>query len=444
MRPLVAARNPPLASEASAAADTLPPLGEQGGGGLDFWEVVRESFDSLVANKGRAVLTMLGVIIGVASVVSLLALGNGATAEITQQVQSIGTNLIYVVPGAPRSSSPGQLGATQTLTLEDARAIEALGLPVNGIALQFGGSAQIVAPAADKYSQVAGVSPSYFTLNELQLASGALFDEAQERGAEPVAVLGANLAKHLFGSGRPVGLTVRIQDQSVRVIGVLVAKGGGGFGSTDDQAFVPLSFAQQRVFGARTPDGNSYKVALINLSAKNAGDIRAIQDRIAVLLRERHHLKADGSGDDFQIVNQASFLSVLNTITSLLTAFLAAIAGISLVVGGIGIMNIMLVTVTERTKEIGLRKAVGARGRDILLQFVVEALVISLLGGILGLGLGALVALLVSLSGILAASVSLDSVLLAIGFSMAVGLFFGIYPARRAAQLNPIDALRYE
>ncbi|MHB1417853.1 MAG: ABC transporter permease, partial [Chloroflexota bacterium] len=177
---------------------------------------------------------------------------------------------------------------------------------------------------------------------------------------------------------------------------------------------------------------------------KNSADIPAIQDRIAILLRDRHHLKADGSGDDFLIVNQESFLSVLNNITSLLTAFLAAIAGISLVVGGIGIMNIMLVSVTERTKEIGLRKAVGARSRDILMQFVVEALVISLLGGVLGLALGALVALVVNLSGIIPASVSLESVLLAVGFSMSVGLFFGIYPARRASQLNPIDALRYE
>jgi putative ABC transport system permease protein len=207
---------------------------------------------------------------------------------------------------------------------------------------------------------------------------------------------------------------------------------------------MPISFVQQRLFGARTPDGNSFRVGSIVLSARDSADIAAIQDRIASLLRERHRLKPDGTADDFLIVNQASFLSVLNNITSLLTAFLAAIAGISLVVGGIGIMNIMLVSVTERTKEIGLRKAVGARGRDILLQFIVEAVVISLLGGLLGLALGALVALAVNLSGIIPATVSLESVMLAVGFSTAVGLFFGIYPARRASQLNPIDALRYE
>ena len=428
----------------TALAEVLPPLATDTVGGLNLMEVVREAFDSLLANKGRAALTMLGVIIGVASVVSLMALGAGANAAVTGEIQSIGTNLIYIMPGSPHGGGPGEYGAAQNLTIDDVQAIDALGLPLNGIAPLFSGSAEIVAAAADKYATIAGTTPAYFTLNEMQLTSGAFFSEVQQRGADPVAVLGANLAKDLFGSGRAVGQTVRVKDQAIRVVGVLAAKGGGGFGSTDDQAFVPITFAQQRLFGARTPDGNSYKVATILLSAKNAADIKAIQDRIAVLLRERHHLKADGSTDDFMIMNQASFVSVMNNITNLLTAFLAAIASISLVVGGIGIMNIMLVSVTERTKEIGLRKAVGARGRDILLQFVVEALVISVLGGVLGLVLGALVALAVTLTGIMTASVSLDSVLLAIGFSSAVGLFFGIYPARRAARLNPIDALRYE
>lgn len=430
--------------EFNPGADVLPPLDISSAGSMSLWEVMREAFDSLLANRGRALLTMLGVIIGVGSVVSLMALGSGASASVTGQVESIGTNLIFVSPSMPRSGGPGMSSIPQTLTLDDAKAIGTLNLPIAGIAPQFSGTAQVVAAAADEQTQIVGTTTPYFALNDLRLASGSYFSEAQERAAEPVAVLGANLAKSLFGTGRAVGQNVRVKDQTVRVVGVLVPKGGRGFGSTDDQAFMPISFVQQRLFGARTPDGNSFRVASIMLSANDGGDIDAIQDRIAALLRERHRLEADGTDDDFLIVNQASFLSVLNNITSLLTAFLAAIAGISLLVGGIGIMNIMLVSVTERTKEIGLRKAVGARGQDILLQFVVEAVVISLAGGLLGLALGALVALVVNLSGIIPASVSLESVLLAVGFSMAVGLFFGIYPARRAAQLNPIDALRYE
>ncbi|MHB1134027.1 MAG: ABC transporter permease [Chloroflexota bacterium] len=444
MKPTVPNSEPVGSGGFSAGVDMLPPLDPASGGGMSLWEVVREALSSLLANKGRALLTMLGVIIGVASVVSLMALGSGATASVTGQIQDIGTNLIFISPAVPRGGGPGMSSLPETLTLDDAKAIGALNLPVVGLAPQFSGSAQMVAAAADKGGQVIGTTPPYFEMNDLRPASGSFLKDPQERAAEPVAVLGANLAKALFGSGQAVGQTVRVKDQTVRVVGVLIPKGGGGFGSTDDQAFMPISFVQQRLFGARTPDGNSYKVAAIVLSARNSTDIAAIQDRIAALLRERHHLKADGTADDFLIVNQASFLSVLNNITSLLTAFLAAIASISLVVGGIGIMNIMLVSVTERTKEIGLRKAVGARGQDILLQFVVEALVISLLGGLLGLALGALVALLVTLSGVMPASVSLESVLLAVGFSMAVGLFFGIYPARRASQLNPIDALRYE
>jgi putative ABC transport system permease protein len=433
------------ATHRADSGEMLPPLDADTGAGFSLAEVVRVSFDSLFANKTRSFLTMLGVIIGVASVVALLSLGNGAQASITGQVQSIGTNLIFVIPGSVNNRRPGAMAAAQNLTMEDVQAISGLGLPLNGIAPQFSGNADIVAPAADKNASIAGTTPAYFALQDLRPVSGSLFDENQSRDAAPVAVLGANLAKDLFGNGTAVGQTVRIKDQTLRVVGVLSAKGGGGMGgSVDDQLFAPISFVQERLFGARTPDGNSYRVASITLSARNGNDIKAIQDRITVLLRERHHLKTDGSGDDFSLMNQASFLSTLNSITSILTAFLAAIAGISLLVGGIGIMNIMLVSVTERTKEIGLRKAVGARGQDILMQFIVEALVVSVTGGVIGLILGALIAGLVTLSGALTATVSLSSVVLAVGFSLAVGLFFGIYPARRAAQLNPIDALRYE
>ena len=259
------------------------------------------SFDSLIANKTRSILTMLGVIIGVASVVALLALGNGAQASITGQVESIGTNLVFVMPGSTSNRGPGQMSAAQNLTMDDVQAIASLGLPLNSIAPQFSGSAGIVAPAADKYATIAGTTPAFFAMQDLRPASGSLFDESQSRAGESVAVLGATLAKELFGNGTAVGQTVRIKDQTLRVIGVLGVKGGGGGmgGSVDDQLFAPISFVQQRLFGARTPDGNSYRVAYILLSARNGGDIKSIQDRITVLLRERHHLKADGSGDDF-------------------------------------------------------------------------------------------------------------------------------------------------
>ncbi|HET9222560.1 MAG TPA: ABC transporter permease [Roseiflexaceae bacterium] len=422
----------------------LPPLEQTGRGSVALLEVARISFGSLLANKVRSLLTMLGVIIGVASVIALLALGSGASSAITSQIQSAGTNLLTIMPGSPRNNGPGFGGAAQTLTLADAEAIAALKLPVSGVSPQFGSSAQIVAPSADTNATVQGVVADYRVVNNLTLAQGVFLDAGHVRGASPVVVLGSNLATELFGSGQAVGQTVRVKGQALRVIGVLASKGGGGFGSVDDQALVPISVAQQRLFGGRTPDGNGYRVSSIGLSANNSADLTSIQDRITSLLRERHHLEADGSEDDFRFFNQAELLSSLTTVTTLLTAFLAAVAGISLLVGGIGIMNIMLVSVTERTREIGLRKAVGARPRDILFQFVVEALAISLVGGLIGLALGWAIALIVTLTGLLTANVSLGAVLLAVGFSLAVGLFFGIWPAQRAARLNPIDALRYE
>jgi putative ABC transport system permease protein len=291
---------------------------------------------------------------------------------------------------------------------------------------------------------VVGVTPSYFGVRNLTVARGQIFTESQVAGMRAVAVLGGNVAEDLFGLATPVGKTVRIKGQTFQVIGVLEKKGGSGFGSVDDQLFVPLGVAQLKLFGARSADTSSPRISSVSIQVADAKQIDAVSAAIGAILRKQHRLKADGSGDDFSVFNQADVLSSLNQITSVLTAFLGAIAGISLLVGGIGVMNIMLVSVTERTKEIGLRKAVGARRRDIMQQFLTEALVVSSLGGVIGLLLGSLISFAVSLTGLITPVVTPSAMLLALGFSMAVGLFFGIYPARRAARLRPIEALRYD
>ncbi|MCU0493502.1 MAG: ABC transporter permease [Chloroflexaceae bacterium] len=443
MATLVSDKAPAPTSE--SAPLILEPLGDKGASTVGIGEVIRLAFDSLRANKIRALLTMLGVIIGVASVVTLLSVGNGASAAITAQFSGLGTNLLFVRPGAPSNNGPGGSATAQTLTLADSQAIGQLGLPIVGPAPVYGQNAQLVAPAADKSATVNGVTPIYQELQSLALASGSFFDDEQTRSATPVIVLGSTVARELFGSGQAVGQMVRVDNQNLRVIGVLVEKGSGGVGqSVDDQALVPITLAQQRLFGGRTPDGNDWLVSTIQLSVPVTDNIPAVQDRISALLRDRHELNADGTEDDFNVINQASFLTTLNTILGLMTGFLVIVASISLIVGGIGIMNIMLVSVTERTREIGLRKAVGARPRDILLQFVVEALTLSTTGGIIGLLLGSLLPIGLTLTGVLDSPISVSTVVISVGFSMAVGLFFGIYPARRASQLNPIQALRYE
>ena len=413
-------------------------------GGL--WESIRIALTSLRANKLRTILTMLGIIIGVASVVALMAIGNGAQVAITSQIASIGSNLLTIFPGQQRG--PGQAAVTQSqaLTLADAEAMMKPGAVRGAVAIApvFQGSAQIVAGSNNLNSPVVGVTPAFFLVRNLTVAKGDILSETQVQGLRSVAVIGSNVAENLFGLSNPVGKRIRIKGQTFQVIGVLEQKGGGGFGSVDDQLFVPIGVAQQKLFGARTSNNASPRISNINIQVAEANQMDSVSAQIASIIRQRHRLKADGTEDDFTIFNQADILSSLNQITSVLTAFLGAIAGISLLVGGIGVMNIMLVSVTERTKEIGLRKAVGARRRDILQQFLVEALVVSLFGGIVGLLFGSLISFGVGLTGLITPVVTPSAMLLALSFSMAVGLFFGIYPARRAARLRPIDALRYD
>jgi putative ABC transport system permease protein len=423
----------------------LPPLGAEGNDKATLWEMIRIALDSLRANKLRSLLTMLGITIGVASVVALLAIGSGASTQIIGSIQSAGANLLTVLPGSPTARGSGGAAPVQTLTLDDSTAIAELALPLVGVAPQYSASSQISAPAAAQNALVIGTLPDFQKINNFTLASGTFFNDSQVRAASPVIILGANVARELFGNGPAVGQTVRINNQILTVIGVLAARGGAAFGgSIDDRAIVPITVAYQRLFGGRTPDSSGYLVSAIQLAVTDPAYLDAVQSRVTLLLRERHQLPTDGSADDFRFSNQADLLSTLTTVTKVLTIFLAIVGGISLIVGGIGVMNIMLVSVTERTREIGLRKAVGARRQDRLLQVLVEALVLCLIGGIIGIILAGAIALAVTLSGVFAAPITISTVIIALSFSLLIGLFFGIYPARRAAQLNPIDALQSE
>lgn len=420
----------------------LTPVEESGRNGLDYNELIRVSLDSLLANRLRTFLTMLGIIIGVASVISLMTLGNGASIAITSQFSALGTNVLTIFNSRP-NRGPGQSGNLAPLTMADVKAIEVMRLPIVGPVPQFSSNATVTAAAAEKSAQILGTTATYKQVQNVTMESGTFFTDANVQGASQVVVLGANLKTYLFGDGEAVGQMVRINSVACRVIGVMASKGGGAFGSVDDQALVPITLAQNRLFSARTPDGN-LRVSVISLSVVNAEDVEFTEQRIQMALRDKRKLNSDGSEDDFNVLNQASFLSSLSTITSLLTTFLAAIAGISLLVGGIGIMNIMLVSVTERTKEIGLRRAVGAQSRDILMQFMIEATVLSMLGGIIGVIMGSILPIALTVTGTFEAPITIDSILISLSVSLATGLFFGIWPARNAARLNPIQALRHE
>jgi putative ABC transport system permease protein len=412
----------------------------------DLWENVRVAMNGLLANK------MLGVIIGVGAVIALLSIGAGAQASITEQITSIGTNLLIVIPGAPESQGGvrGSFGSASNLTYADAQAIaNPSNVPdAKYVAPVFDQNAQIIFGDVNINASVTGVTADYLPTFNLTVAQGRFIDAGDVDKRSDVAVLGYQAAQDLFGGFDPLSQQIKIVlpggvgRVSLTVIGALEEKGGAGFNSPDSAVLVPISTAQNRLFNGRNARGQLI-VSDITVAATSQSTTTAAQNEIEALLRRRHDLGANQQ-DDFRVVNQADLLSAATQVTGILTAFLGSIAGISLLVGGIGIMNIMLVSVTERTREIGIRKAVGARRVDILAQFLMEAMVLSVLGGAIGILLGAGLAEIVSLTGLVSSRVTLDSVLLAVGFSMAVGLFFGIYPANQAARLNPIEALRYE
>ena len=413
---------------------------------MDVIESLRLATRGLAANKMRSLLTMLGIIIGVGAVIALLSIGQGAQNAITEQIQDIGSNLIFVVPGSlTQAGASFGAGTLASLSLKDAEAIanQANCPDCAAVAPQRSGVAQIIYRSANTSATVVGTTPEYAFVRKLPLAEGSFFNGQESARASRVAILGGAIAEDLFDLEVALGQTIRIDRVPFRVIGVLEEQGiGGGGANLDMQVFVPLTTARARLFGSLVAKGGGDAVSLINVSAVSEQRVDAAVEQITEVLRARHRIQYQE--DDFTATSQQDILGVFNQVTSILTIFLTAIAAISLLVGGIGIMNIMLVSVTERTREIGIRKAVGAKRRDIMVQFLIEAMVLSILGGLIGIGFGAAAAALVSATGVLDTGVSGQSVALAVGFSVSVGLFFGLYPATRAASLNPIDALRYE
>ena len=403
-------------------------------------DIIEETYTALSSNLVRSGLTMLGIVIGISSVIAMVSIGAGAQSSIQSSIESIGSNLILVMPGAQRGQgqqvSTGRGGA-RTLTQGDADAILANITLAKQVAPELSSRYQVTAKGKNTNTSVVGTTAAYPLVRNMSVSEGSFILDQHVRSLTKVAVLGPTAGADLFGEGvDPVGSTIRIKGIEFKVIGVTTAKGGTGFGSQDDMIFIPLSVAQ------RFLAGESY-VSTISVQASDASAMSDIQQSITTLLLDRHHI-TDPTLADFNTLNQTDILSTASSITSTFTILLAAIAGISLIVGGIGIMNMMLTTVTERTKEIGLRKAIGAKQEDIRIQFLTEAVALTFLGGVIGVLLGWAVSWGISASGVLQTSMTLKSVLLAFGVSAAIGIIFGYYPARRAAKLSPIEALRYE
>ncbi|MBI3335024.1 MAG: ABC transporter permease [Candidatus Portnoybacteria bacterium] len=405
---------------------------------MKIQDIFQETYTALSANKARSGLTILGIVIGIGSVIAMVSIGQGASGQIQSSIEGLGSNLLTVLPGVVQPGrgivSSGR-GSAQTLKNEDIEVLKQI-IGVAYVSPELQRRFQITSTGgSNTNSTIIGVMPEYQQVRNVSPERGSFIAENQLRGMGRVAVLGPTVAKDLFTDSDPVGKTIRINKVNFKVIGVLQTKGSGGFFNPDDTVFVPLTTMQKILAGADF-------LSTIAISVQEKDLMPQIQENAAAALAAKH--RVDPQSPDFSIVSQADILGTLTQVTNTFTIFLAAVAGISLIVGGIGIMNMMLTTVTERTREIGLRKAIGAKKKDISMQFLTEAVMLTFLGGVAGVALGWILSILVSRFAGIATSVSLSTILLAFGVSAAIGIIFGYYPARRAASLNPIEALRYE
>ncbi len=394
---------------------------------------------AITSNKVRTGLTILGIVIGIASVIIMIAIGTGSQVAIKESIQSIGSNLLTVQPGQQQSFGGGARGnsSVKTLTMEDVEAIENNVENITAIAPVSSGNERIIANGNNTQSTVNGITEEYFTVNNVIIEDGSSLSESHQKSRSRVAVIGPDLKEDLFGlDSNVIGEKIRIGSSDFTIIGITESKGGTGFSSSDDTVFIPLSTYQQYFLG------DDY-LSSINVSISEQEFMTAAEEDITETLLASHGI-ADVADADFNIRNQADIIEMTSSITGTMTILLGAVAGISLVVGGIGIMNMMLTTVTERTREIGLRKSIGANQKDISQQFLLESIVLTFIGGIVGIILGVTISIVLNNTGIVATQISTSSISLSFGVSAIIGIVFGYYPARRASKLNPIDALRYE
>ena len=403
-----------------------------------FNESVRIALTALFANKLRSILTMLGIIIGVGAVIAMISIGLGVQQKVTNSIASLGSNMLIVSPGSANSGGVrSAAGSSDKLKLSDAEAIKKSIKNIDYVAPTVNGSYQIVNGNQNWNSSVYGVTPEYLQIRALTVSTGSFITQNDMNRRNRVAVIGTTVASNLFGTSNPVGKTVRVNNSPYRIIGVLESKGQSSMGrDQDDVVIVPLTTAQERLLGI------TY-IQSINIQVSNLNAMDEVQSETENLLRQRHHI-VNGKEDDFTVRNLTSLMETMTSTTTMLTMFLGSIAAISLIVGGIGIMNIMMVSVTERTREIGIRKALGATFKNIMIQFLIESVVIGVIGGMLGILFGCGAALAISKFGNFNTVITAAPILISFGFSVGIGVLFGIYPARKAALLDPIEALRYE